>query len=136
MSPEIKILLIPPLSNYDDILYVNHGVELWNVLLLSLSMKKVFEQQIKIPYVRNKGDLPAYKEMIILSKYRLVTFKFFPIFFNISLMQLFLLFVYFLPQCYATQHTFKDFCMFYFRLSLDLYHFACYVPSPWNSTLQ
>ena len=55
----------------------------------SLSMKKCFEQKIKFSYLKDKGDLTASKEMIMLSCWSLLTFKFFAKFFNIIQMLLF-----------------------------------------------
>lgn len=75
MSPEIEIMSIPLQSNYDDILYVMLKWSSGMCQYHHCPRKKCFEQKIKFSYLKDKDDLTASKETIMLSYWSLLTFK-------------------------------------------------------------
>lgn len=123
MSPEIDTMSIPLQSNYDDILYV---------MLKWIGMcqyhrcpwKKCFEQKIKFSYLKDKDDLTASKEMIMLSYWSLLYFQIFAKFFNIIQMLLFSRNCLFSHSSMKYNIYLQVFLHGLFGLSLNLYCFA------------
>lgn len=67
MRPEIKIILLSSQSNYDNTLYIILAWTSESVNVVTLH-ENIIEQLIKVIYLRNKYDLTAFEEMIILSE--------------------------------------------------------------------